>query len=116
MTTTSWDQVFAILIAPDKGNCASVACHGTPALAANGILLPADDEVTLYETLVTTTDASGRPYVNRSSPLQSWMHCNVTGAPGGGLIMPTPSGLRLAEDVARIEDWLASGAPGPSNP
>jgi hypothetical protein len=112
-TAPTWTDVFAIFIATDRGNCAATACHGDMDKAANGIFLPSDDEVTFYETLVNTTGSVGRKYVNPDSPLESWIHCNVAGTPGGGLIMPKPAGMPAKADALIVEDWVIAGARGP---
>jgi hypothetical protein len=110
----TWQEVFGIFLAPDKGNCSATACHGVEASAANGIYLPSDDEITFYENLTSTTGSVGKPYVNPDNPLDSWIHCNVAGRPGGGLIMPKPAGLPLKADAQTVEDWVHNNVPGPN--
>lgn len=110
---TTWQEVFGIFQAADKGNCSAAACHGDQASAALGIWLPANDEQQFYETLTTTTGTVGKPYVNPDNPLDSWIHCNVAGTSGGGLIMPKPAGMPAKSDAQKVEDWIHNGALGP---
>ena len=113
-TATSWQDVFGIFLDSSKGNCSAAACHGEENSAALGIYLPADDELKFYETLTNTTGSVGKPYVNADTPLDSWIHCNVAGTAGGGLIMPKPAGMPSKLDAQRVEDWVHAGALGPN--
>lgn len=113
LSGTDWQEVFGIFLAPDKGNCSAAACHGEEASAANGIYLPSDNEILFYDTLTNTLGSVGKPYVNADNPLDSWIHCNVAGTAGGGLLMPKPAGLPLSADAQKVEDWIHNGALGP---
>ncbi len=112
-SATTWQDVFTIFVAPDKGNCSAAACHGVEASAAFGVFLPQNSEQIFYDTLINTTGTIGKPYVNRDNPLDSWIHCNVAGTEGGGLIMPKPAGMPSDSDAQKVEDWLHNGAAGP---
>ena len=107
-----WVDVFAIFTDRNRGQCSLGGCHGVEATAQLGIYLPEKDPHTFYNNLLAIEGSQGRPYVNPKSPKDSWIHCNVAGTPGGGLIMPKPSGLPKADALA-VEDWVHAGAPGP---
>jgi hypothetical protein len=113
-TTVTWTDVFGLFTDAGRGNCSAGNCHGIEAAAGGGIFLPADDPNIFYQSLKNTTGSVGRPYlvVPPDDPLDSWIHCNVAGTPGGGLIMPKPAGL-TTEDAQLVEDWLHGGARGP---
>lgn len=112
-SAATWQDVFSIFLAADKGNCSAAACHGVENSAANGIFLPAENEQLFYDNLTATNGTIGKPYVNPDSPLDSWIHCNVAGSDGGGLIMPKPAGMPLDLDAQTVEDWVHNGALGP---
>jgi hypothetical protein len=111
----TWIDVFGLLTDQSQGNCSGGNCHGIEASAGGGIFLPDTDPNAFYQNLKSTTGSVGRPYLvtpAEGNPLDSWMHCNVAGTPGGGLIMPKPAGL-TKEQAQTIEDWIFNGAPGP---
>ncbi len=111
-TDAGWDDVYAILTDPARGNCTHAGCHGDPEAAAIGIYLPSDEQ-DLYRALTETTGTLDRPYVNPADPHASWIHCSVAARSGGGYPMPKPGGLPAAEDARLIEDWVLAGVPGP---
>ena len=108
-----WVDVFSIFTDANSGACSLGGCHGVEETAANGIFLPAEEPVTFYNNLLATTGSVGRPYVNNKVPEDSWIHCNVAGTPGGGLIMPKPAGMPSKSDALKVEDWIFNNAPGP---
>jgi len=111
--SADWVDVFSLMVAPDRGNCSSAACHGEEKSAALQIFLPGTDQEKFYETLINTKGTVGRPYVNQENPAESWIYCNMRGDPGGGFPMPKPSGLPNLDDAETVRNWLLAGAPGP---
>ena len=112
-SAATWTDVFAIFVDQNRGNCSAGGCHGVEEKAAMGIFLPSNNAQKFYDNLVKTKGTVGKPYVNPDSPLESWIHCNVAGTPGGGLPMPKPAGLPSKNDADIVEDWVLGGAPGP---
>lgn len=112
-SAAGWREAFGVMTATSGGNCSAANCHGVLEKAQLGIWLPAEDQTTFYNTLVTTTGTRGDKYVDPDNPLDSWIHCNVAGRPGGGNAMPKPGGMQLTADAQVIEDWVLNGAPGP---
>jgi hypothetical protein len=112
-TSATWGDVFDIFIDTSRGNCSDNGCHGLEETAANGIYLPRGSQQQFYDNLAATTGSVGRPYINSKDRLESWVHCNVAGTPGGGLIMPKPAGMPSKADALIVEDWVFNGALGP---
>jgi hypothetical protein len=109
----TWNDVYDIFRAKQKGNCGSPACHGVQETAALGIFLPENDPFEFYKTLIETQGSVKRPYVNKASPRESWIVCNVAGIPGGGFPMPRPAGLTEQVDIDKVVNWVRLGAAGP---
>ncbi len=116
----SFYDVLDVIVDPARGNCSSLGCHGAAVGAQTDIYLPVADPVAFYNGLLDAEGSVGEPYVIADDPgtaanesLDSWMHCNLVGAHGGGYPMPPPGGLPNPDDVAVVEDWLRCGAPAP---
>lgn len=109
----TWEDAFGVLTDDAKGQCSLPACHGDESTAANAIFLPKNDPDRFWQTLINTEGSVRKKYVDPDNYTKSWIHCNVFGRPGGGLIMPKPAGMPLSVDAQLIEDWVFGGACGP---
>jgi hypothetical protein len=99
-----------VLVPRDHGNCSSKGCHGDKDTAAFGLFLPANDPHIAYQNMQNYTGTVGSPYINHEHPENSWILCNLTSAPGGGIPMPKPDGFRDQNDITLITQWAICGA------
>ena len=108
----SAEQVFEMLIDPNRGACSEGLCHGESP-GAYEVFLPKYDINQFFQNLYAYTGVNGDPYINADDPTQSWMFCNLAALPGGGAVMPIPYGLTDPADVALVKDWILCGALAP---
>lgn len=109
-TCPPWSTIYnGVFVPKDHGNCSSAGCHGDEKTAGFGLYLPSNDSHQAFLNMQNYTGTVGSPYINKDDVAKSWILCNLTSAPGGGLPMPKPNGFRDQNDVTLVTQWAECG-------